>query len=140
MSTSSPISERGFEKEFIFLTSRSSGAGGQHVNKTETKVELRFHVNNSELLNDNEKILVSSRLKGRITDEGFLQIIVQESRSQSGNKETAIARFYELVSKALIINKIRRASKPSKSAIAKRLDSKKSHSKIKELRRKSFNE
>ncbi|MEI7596069.1 MAG: alternative ribosome rescue aminoacyl-tRNA hydrolase ArfB [Bacteroidota bacterium] len=136
MNNLAPISERGFEREFIFLTSRSSGAGGQHINKTETKVELRFHVSNSELLTENEKILISLRLKSRITDEGYLQIIVQESRSQSGNKEIAIERFYEIIAKALIINKIRRASKPSKSSITKRLDSKKIHSKTKESRKK----
>lgn len=92
-----PFTDRPFEKEYFFNTSRSSGPGGQHVNKTETRVELRFHIDNSELLSDDEKHTIKYKLKNRINAEGFLQVVVQEHRSQFKNKELAVERFLELI-------------------------------------------
>ncbi|WP_245590575.1 alternative ribosome rescue aminoacyl-tRNA hydrolase ArfB [Adhaeribacter aquaticus] len=114
-----------FSKEFEFRTSRSGGPGGQNVNKVSSKVELRFHVANSEILNPEEKILVQEKLANYITGEGYLQIICQTERSQLGNKENCIKKFYELLKKAFARQKVRKPTKPSKAARQERLSGKK---------------
>lgn len=111
--------------EFIFNTSRSSGKGGQNVNKVSSKVELRFHVNNSSLLTEEQKQIISEKCMARITMEGFLQVVSQTERSQLGNKEKCIQKFYELIEKALQPKLIRKATRPKKSSVEKRLKSKK---------------
>ena len=132
------LEERNFEKEFVFITSRSSGAGGQHVNKTNSKVELRFNVLNSNILIDNEIELLQKNLSTRINKEGILQIISQKSRSQIKNKKDCIKRFYILLEEALKIPKKRKKMKRSRSSILKRLESKKRQSVKKENRKKDF--
>jgi len=132
------LKDRDFEREFEFITSRSNGAGGQHVNKTETKVELRFNVNSSELLTDEEKLLIKQRLAHKINKDGILQIVTQKERSQVRNKNICINKFYELVEKALIKSKKRKKTKPSFSSILKRLERKKQRSEKKERRKKDF--
>ena len=132
------LTERGFEKEFEYITSRSSGAGGQHVNKTNSKVELRFNIRGSILLNNDEKELLLKNLAGRINKESILQIVSQKSRSQLKNKKTCIKKFYELLEKGLEIPKERKKTKRSKRSIFKRLENKKKQSEKKERRRKDF--
>ena len=132
------LTERAFEKEFEFITSRSSGKGGQHVNKTNTKVELRFDVLNSNLLTDDEKELLIKNLSGRINKDNILQVVSQKSRSQLKNKKTCIKKFYELLEKGLKIPKKRKKTKRSRSSILKRLENKKRQSEKKESRRKDF--
>jgi ribosome-associated protein len=119
------IKDREFDKEFQFNASRSGGAGGQNVNKVATKVELRFHVLNSNLLTQEEKLLILDKLANRITGDGYLQLICQDERSQLKNKELCIKRFYELLQLGLTKQKKRTASKPTKSSIKRRLDNKK---------------
>lgn len=130
------LSLRKFTQEFVFQTSRSSGPGGQNVNKTETRVELRFDIGNSFVLNDDEKELIISHLKNRINSEGILIITVQDSRSQLTNKQLAEQRFYEMLAKALKKQVKRKATKPSASANRRRLVTKKYKSVKKELRGK----
>jgi ribosome-associated protein len=130
------LEARGFENEFIFNTSKSSGPGGQHVNKTETRVELRFDVENSALLSFSEKYLVKSKLDNKINAEGFLVFAVQDSRSQAKNKELAIQRFFELLKPALKKNKKRIRTKPSKNQVEKRLENKKKRAEIKKFRKR----
>ena len=132
------LEERNFEKEFVFITSRSSGAGGQHVNKTNSKVELRFNVLDSNILIDNEKELLQENLSTRINKEGILQIVSQKSRSQIKNKKDCINRFYILFEKGLKIPRKRKKTKRSRSSILKRLKNKKRQSEKKENRRKDF--
>lgn len=120
-----PLHYRPFDKEFEFQTSRSSGPGGQHVNKTETRVELRFHVGHSEALSEEEKQKIKEKLSRRINSEGYLQVFAQEYRSQKQNKELAIHRFYHYLEEALKTRKKRIRTKPTKKAVEKRLQGKK---------------
>ena len=105
------ITDRRFEPEFRFKTSRSSGAGGQHVNTTETKVELIFNIAESSLLDEKEKEKIRQKLNTYINDKGELRINSSESRSQSSNKENVIKKFYALLQKALKKEKKRIATK-----------------------------
>lgn len=118
-------------KEFIFKTSRSGGAGGQNVNKVSTKVQIDFSIPNSVLLNNEEKELLLQKLEGKLTKEGMLQIVSQTERTQLGNKEIAIRKMYHTLNKCFVVKKKRKATKPSKSAVQKRLTQKKKVSEIK---------
>ena len=112
-------------KELKFKAVRSSGAGGQHVNKVSSKVELIFDLQNSEELSIEEKELLLKNLKSKLTKEGVLLLQCDESRSQHKNKELVIKRFLELIINGLKVPKKRKATKPTKSSIRKRLDKKK---------------
>lgn len=127
-----------FSKELSFKTSRSSGAGGQNVNKVETSVTVLWKVGASEFFNDDQKLLIQEKLKNRINIEGFLFLTVSESRTQLMNKNKAIEKIIEIVNTALIIPKKRTATKPSRAQKQKRLDSKKKLSDKKENRRFKF--
>lgn len=131
-----PLHYRPFDKEFEFQTSRSSGPGGQHVNKTETRVELRFHVDQSEALGEEEKQKIKEKQARRINSEGYLQVFAQEYRSQKQNKELAIRRFYNYLEEALKTRKKRIRTKPTKKAVEKRLQGKKAVSQKKATRGK----
>jgi len=127
-----------FSKELSFKTSRSSGAGGQNVNKVETSVTVLWSVAESEFFNDYQKELIQTKLKNRINAEGYLFLTVSESRTQLMNKNKAIEKIIELVDKALIVPKKRLATKPSKGQKQKRLDTKKKISEKKENRKFKF--
>ena len=122
--------------ELSFRTSRSSGAGGQHVNKTETKVEVLLHIDNSNALTEEEKNRIKSKLSTRINDEGYLTLASQKSRSQSANKEDVIKRLEILLEKALKPEVKRKKTKPSAEAKENRLLKKKQQAEKKEQRRK----
>ena len=117
-----------FENECAFRTSRSSGKGGQNVNKTESKVGLWFDVAASALFNDEEKTRILSRLASFITDDGYLQMNCDEQRSQLKNKQLVIKRAVALLEKSLVVAKPRKRTKPSKAAVEKRLEDKRSKS------------
>ena len=114
-----------FSTEFQFQASRSGGAGGQNVNKVSTKVELRFNVATSSLLDDNQKKLIQKKHKNQINSAGELIIVSQEERTQLRNKNTTIKKFKELLMKALTIPKKRIKVTPTAGMIAERLKNKK---------------
>lgn len=124
------------EKEFSFRMSRSSGKGGQHVNKVSTRVELLFDVLNSEILTAREKNLVIKNLAAIISQNGILQIASQDSRSQLRNKENAKAKFFEKLEKALTVEKPRKKTRKPKSLNEKRLKKKKIQGEKKSTRQK----
>ncbi|MFS4455397.1 alternative ribosome rescue aminoacyl-tRNA hydrolase ArfB [Maribacter sp. 2304DJ31-5] len=113
------------QQELQFKAVRSSGPGGQHANKVSSKVELSFDIPNSKGLSEVEKERLLNKLGTRLNHEGQLQLQCDTHRSQHKNKSTIIKRFFELLRKALYIPKKRKRSKPSKSAIEKRLKAKK---------------
>lgn len=122
--------------EFIFQASRSSGPGGQNVNKVNSKIEFRFHIQNSLLLSDNQKEILLSKLASKISTEGFLIVVSQRDRSQLVNKEDAIRKAYEMIERALRPVKRRRTTRPSLSSVEKRLTDKRIKSDIKQNRQR----
>ncbi|MFY7741168.1 MAG: alternative ribosome rescue aminoacyl-tRNA hydrolase ArfB [Flavobacterium sp.] len=122
--------------ELSFKAVRSSGAGGQNVNKVSSKVVLSFDLNNSESLSEEQKLLLFENLKTKLTSEGILILNCDEDRSQLKNKEIVTKRFLKIIQNALIIPKERKLTKIPRSVIEKRIKEKRTNSEIKQNRKR----
>jgi ribosome-associated protein len=122
--------------ELSFKAVRSSGAGGQNVNKVSSKVVLTFDLRNSQSLSEEEKILLETKIASRLTSDNILILNCDEDRSQLKNKAIVTKRFLDIITAGLVIPKIRKVTKIPKSVIRKRIKDKKNISEIKGLRKK----
>lgn len=122
--------------ELQFKAVRSSGAGGQNVNKVSSKVVLTFDLKSSQALSDEEKGLLVNKIASRLTSEQILILNCDEDRSQLKNKSIVTKRFIDIITTGLVIPKIRKATKIPKSVIRKRIKDKKTLSEIKKNRKK----
>jgi len=120
--------------ELRFTASRSSGPGGQHVNKTSSRMSLSFDIDASSGLDPWQKRRLHQQLPTRISREGILSMHAQKHRSQSANRELLIARFVEMLEAALTPPKRRRKTRPSRSSVERRLEEKKRRSRVKRRR------
>ena len=114
---------------------RASGAGGQHVNKTSTRVEITWNVTASQALSDDDRARLVTRLASRLSDEGELRVVASDTRSQLQNRELAETRLADMVRRALVIPRARRKTRPSRAAKQARLDDKRKLSEKKRVRR-----
>ncbi len=127
------------ERALTFRAIRSSGPGGQNVNKVSTAIQLSCDLNNCEL-NDDSKLRLRTLAGRRISNDNILTIVAQRLRTQEQNKRDALERLHQLIVQALIVPKTRRATKPSKATKRRRVDIKVQRSKIKQLRGKIISE
>jgi ribosome-associated protein len=121
--------------ELIIRASRAGGPGGQHVNTTSSRIELRWDVRASRAPDEQQRALLIEQLASRLTTDGILVLHASEHRSQYRNREAALARLRTLVSEALVVPEDRRPTRPSRAARRRRLDAKRARSETKELRR-----
>ena len=121
--------------ELDVRVSRSSGAGGQHVNKTSSRVEIFWNVASSRALTEEQRERLQEKLATRLSSDGAVRVVASDMRSQSRNRELAEERLAELVRRALVIPRRRKPTKPTRAAKEARLESKKRHSHKKRQRR-----
>jgi ribosome-associated protein len=125
--------------ELDVRVSRSSGAGGQHVNKTSSRVEIFWNVRGSRALTEEQRARLFDKLASRLTTEGSVRIVASDMRSQSRNRDLAEEKLADLVRRALVVPKKRKATRPSKASKEARLEEKKRRSHTKrERQNKSF--
>jgi ribosome-associated protein len=124
--------------EIEWQATRSSGAGGQHVNRTNSAVQLRFSISASLVLSEEQKSKLRVRLAHRLVQGDEILVRIEDERDQKSNKDRAYQILNEMIQKALIDPKKRVATKPKRSSIRKRLDSKKKHSELKKSRGEKF--
>ncbi|MBD3627293.1 alternative ribosome rescue aminoacyl-tRNA hydrolase ArfB [Cyclobacterium sp.] len=138
MSIFHKIKEQFLNQELSFQAARSSGPGGQNVNKVNSKIILRFNIPDSQLLDESEKDILMKKWAHKLDNTGDLIIQTQEKRSQLQNKSIAIRKFYEMLNAAFQKRKVRKATRPGKGAIEKRIKAKKIQAEKKKYRGKDW--
>jgi ribosome-associated protein len=123
------------DEELVFRFSRSSGPGGQHANTSDTRVELRFDVEGSQALSEEQRTRIRERLGSRVTADGLLVLTGDEYRSQIRNREAVLGRFAALLAEALRPQRVRKPTRPSRAAEERRLEAKRQRSEKKARRR-----
>jgi len=126
--------------ELTVRASRASGAGGQHVNKTSSRVEVVWNVSASRALSPEDRSWLLRKLASRLSADGSLRVVVSDTRSQLRNRELAMERMAEVVRAALARPKRRKPTKPSRAALRARVEAKKRRSLKKKLRRDTSDE
>jgi ribosome-associated protein len=126
------------EYELYFSYSRSSGPGGQNVNKVNSKATMFWDYNNSPSVTDYVKRRLKSMFTNLINEDGLIVIISQESRSQKMNADLCVEKLYDMISRASVVPKVRKKSKPTRSSVEKRLTTKKRDGEIKKNRKKNY--
>ena len=121
--------------ELDVRASRAGGAGGQHVNKTSSRIEIRWNVRTTSALGEAERTRVLEKLASRLDGEGHVRVVSSEMRSQLQNRERAERRLAELVAKALVVQKARKRTKPTRASQERRIEEKKRNSEKKKFRR-----
>ncbi|WP_186757980.1 alternative ribosome rescue aminoacyl-tRNA hydrolase ArfB [Echinicola salinicaeni] len=138
MRSAAEIKAIDFSSEVNIRAVKSGGPGGQNVNKVNTKVVLVFDFESSQLFDEGEKDKIKKSLSGKLNADGSLQITVQESRSQLQNKTIALMKLQKVLSDVFVRKKVRKATKPSKGAVKRRLESKKKQGEKKQWRKKLY--
>ena len=126
--------------ELEIRASRSSGAGGQHVNKTSSRIEISWNIAASSVLTDEQRDRLLTRLSSRLSDEGAIRVVASDTRSQLRNREAAEKRLADTIAKALIVQKKRKATRRPRAANEARLVEKKKHSERKRERKRPITE
>ena len=126
------------DDEITFKTSRSSGPGGQNVNKVESRVTLLFDLGGTGSLSDAQKHLIRERLASRINKKGVLRVVAQKHRTQAANRETARERFRQLLADALTARAERKPTRASAAARRRRIEDKRRRGELKRQRREKF--
>ena len=134
--TAEELKERIPESALVFVASRSSGPGGQNVNKVNTKIELRFNIIESVVFSDEEKALLIEKLGKKLNRHGELIIRSQSQRSQSGNRNRAVEKLLMILAEALTEDPERIKTSPTRQSVTRRLDEKRRHAGIKQIRSK----
>lgn len=132
------FSETNLAAEVEFKATRSGGKGGQHVNKVSSRVELKFDISGSQLFTEDQKALLLTKLAHRINADNTIRVVSDEERSQLMNKERALHKLYSILKKGLYQEKVRKATKPKKSSIERRLKQKQLQAEKKINRRRDF--
>lgn len=128
------------ESELVFVATTAQGPGGQHVNRSQTRVEVRWNIDTSSSLDADQRRRLHERLRTRITREGELRVSSQKHRSQARNRDAAVERLVELVAEALHEDPARRATRPTLASRAQRVGDKKKRGDVKKLRRRPAHE
>ncbi len=121
--------------EIVLDAITGSGPGGQHVNRSATRIALQWNVRTTRALREEQRALVMARLSSRLDGDGAIRIVAGEFRSQQQNRRAAIERLVQLVARALVVQKPRRATKPTRGSVERRLTDKRQRSEIKRRRR-----
>ena len=134
--TAEELKERIPESALVFIASRSSGPGGQNVNKVNTKIELRFNIIESGIFSGEEKMLLIEKLGKKINRSGELIIRSQSQRTQSGNRNRAVEKLLMILAESLTEDPERIKTSPTRQSVTRRLDEKRRHAGIKRIRSK----